>query len=1440
MIISESIVQYPEPGVQLLRFRGDTLTFSVTVPAGETGTAWVRTNIGRARIIREEAIRFVHENLPPLARDWFDIPMSRRTSNTFEITLPLLEIGHFEAKCFFLKTGQPDPLWPPGANTIINVEPADTCCANIIYNAFVRQFGSNKTSGAPESDEMKRGIKALDDRGYTVIPPSGTFRDLISELDFIIGELGCRIIQLLPIHPTPTTYARMGRFGSPYAALSFTGIDPALAKFDPHATPLEQFVELVDAIHQRHGKLILDIAVNHTGWAADLHETHPGWLDREPDGRINVPGAWGVRWEDLTKLNYEHKDLWQYMADVFVTWCRRGVDGFRCDAGYMIPVVTWKYIVAKVRQQYPDTIFFLEGLGGKISDTRSILNIANFNWAYSELFQNYTRQQIESYLPEAIRVSEQEGITVHYAETHDNLRLAEKSRRYARLRTDLCALFAPNGAFGFANGVEWFATQKIVVHQAPSLNWGAAENQIPAIRRLTTLLKHHPAFHDQTKLALVQTGAGDHVALLRHHMLTGKKLLVIANLNENIEALAAWDQSSFPSTRQPLTDLLTGTPFPVIEIDGNPACRLQPAQVVCLTADPGDLSYVDTTGTIGIPPISRIVFQCLRAKALDVHCSLSPAEDLGAFDPDVAAHCLSENPEAFCRSLNAQTEESRVVRWQWPQDARRIVMIPPDYFLLILCDTPFHARISDENRTLAQEESLPTANGRWFALFTHQESSGDHLTRIFQMTVYDPKQAVHTETPLLFLARPDTLFLKRTLVRSDLERHPRMLLLTNGRGAMLRAPLLWGQLQSRYDALLGANLHPDFPVDRWILFSRCRAWVVFQDYSQEIQFNCFHSFHRDDEGRGVWRFHVPTGQGEHVRLTIRMEMLAGDNGVALIFYRHPSARRLQRLTDDRPIKLILRPDIEHRSFHAGTKAYLGPENAWPAAVSARATGFTFAPDPDKSLDMDISTGNFFTEPEWHYMVHRPKDAERGFDPDSDLFSPGYFQSELAGDTAIVLTARAHSPGKKVPLSKPAVFVPIEDSVIHAQTKPATPASAMLAALSDYTVSRGALKTVIAGYPWFLDWGRDALIFTRGLIAVGRFQDAKDVLFQFGRFEKNGTLPNMIQGAEAANRDTADAPLWFIVAVADLIQAETSRAFLDALCGERTVREILFSIANAYMSGTPNGIHMDPHSGLVFSPAHFTWMDTNHPAGTPREGYAIEIQALWYHAIDFLARIDVANKRSRWRGLAKQVQHSILNLYFIEKEGFFSDCRHAGPGTSARSAEPDDALRPNQLLCITLGALTDKDSCRRMLQACETLIVPGAIRSLADRPVRYPLPIVHNGQSLNCPDHPYIGRYAGDEDTQRKPAYHNGTAWTWPFPSFCEAWAMVYGKRAASTARAWLGSSSRLITTGCIGHLPEIMDGDAPHNERGCDAQAWGASEWLRVWNKLLAQQKEER
>jgi glycogen debranching enzyme len=321
-------------------------------------------------------------------------------------------------------------------------------------------------------------------------------------------------------------------------------------------------------------------------------------------------------------------------------------------------------------------------------------------------------------------------------------------------------------------------------------------------------------------------------------------------------------------------------------------------------------------------------------------------------------------------------------------------------------------------------------------------------------------------------------------------------------------------------------------------------------------------------------------------------------------------------------------------------------------------------------------------------------------------------------------------------------------------------------------------------------------------------------------------------------------------------AEGNESFLDKTCGNRKIHEVLMSIGTTIVDGTFNGVRMDQESALVYSPAHFTWMDTDHPAGTRRQGYPVEIQALWIEALDLLVRIDGREPADDpevppvfigfqppdsgadeeptpdWAGLKTLARENLHRFFWQEEEGYFSDCLHTDGYMPASQAIPDDALRPNQLLVVTLGAVNDRNTARRVLAACEELLVPGAIRSLADRPVKHQLAVYHNGELLNDPEHPYQGTYAGDEDTRRKPAYHNGTAWTWQFPLYSEAWAWAYGRPGKQTALAWLTSSIRLMDSGCVGQIPEILDGDIPHHQRGCDAQAWGVSEWVRVWKKI--------
>jgi glycogen debranching enzyme len=221
----------------------------------------------------------------------------------------------------------------------------------------------------------------------------------------------------------------------------------------------------------------------------------------------------------------------------------------------------------------------------------------------------------------------------------------------------------------------------------------------------------------------------------------------------------------------------------------------------------------------------------------------------------------------------------------------------------------------------------------------------------------------------------------------------------------------------------------------------------------------------------------------------------------------------------------------------------------------------------------------------------------------------------------------------------------------------------------------------------------------------------------------------------------------------------------------------------------------------------------------------------------LEQISGGGPRKIWNGLADQAVASVEKYFWLEQKGYYSDVLLAKLGQPAASATADDALRCNCLFLASLGLVSGERARRCVESALRYLVVPGALRTLA--PLRLSVPLANHGNNsrlLNDPSFPYWSRYEGDEDTRRKPAYHNGTAWTWTFPVFCEALAHAwdFSPEALAAARAYLGSMDRLMQEGCIGHLPEIVDGDAPHIQRGCDAQAWGATEALRVWKLLNA------
>ena len=1310
------MTQFPPPGDFLLKWRDDVLKVTLKLDHPKKGRAAFRTNIGNARIRRREIIQETERGVVPLAKAWVDIPLAETAPGVYSADIRLGEVGIFSGKACFFPEGSNVPEWPDGPNTHIKVESLYIKKNNSIYTVFPRQFGS--------------------------------FREIIRRLPTIMDRMGFRIIQTLPPFPVPTSYAVMGEYGCPFAALDFLSVDPAMAEFDEYSTPLDQFLELIDAVHSRRGLFFVDLPANHTGWASTLQTHHPDWFHRDRDGRFVSPGAWGVKWADLVELDYSNSELRSYMADVFLFWCRKGVDGFRCDAGYMIPSETWEYIVARVRDEYPFTVFMLEGLGGKLETTDKLLAEANLDWAYSEIFQTYDRGAFEWYMPQAIARSEKYGTLVHFAETHDNDRLAKSGEVYARLRVQLAALLSWQGAWGIANGVEWYAKEKIDVHGKNDLNWGAKENMVELISKLNFILETDSLFAGESHLEVVTRGEGNTLAVLRTSP-SGAKALILANLDCTNVAKIDWDRSRFDLAEA--LDIIKER-----KVACSSALRLSPGEVVCLEG---------------------------RSKA-----GAKPAK----------------TREDSASKRRSSPKKQMIFHWKFPRDTMREVCIPENHWVEVSADYHFRMSLIDPatGKTIRTYRSDPDEEIHSVVFDApHYKGDGTSSRRlILEMTVYTPGKSTRTKSVFLVPPRADEAKVKLSLAFDEVRNHGDWrTILSNGAGAASQLRVGWGEIHSQYDAILAANPNENCPSDRLNLWTRMRCWLQREGYTRELDKRCTASFRADPAGRvAVWNFHVPCGMGKTAAFTFEVALAQGENAARLKVTRHVGG------ADDvgDQVRLVFRPGIEWRSFHSTTKAFMGAEGLFPSKCRANGNGFVFSPY-EGAFRMRISGGAYHHEPQWDYNVAHTEDARRGQDGSGDIFSPGWISADLKSGESLEIIGEYEKSAEFPAGAKLYCFTDLKDlPALAAGRASSLPiGEAMKEAMKLFIVKRDDLKTVIAGYPWFLDWGRDTFIFMRGMIASGMIEDSLAILKAFAAFEENGTLPNIIYGKTAGNRDTCDAQLWFIRCVQEI---EKAGADVEAL---KTVSRRL--VAN-YLKGTPNGIKVDPDSALVWSPSHFTWMDTNYPACTPRVGYPVEIEALWVSALEYLGE----------RELAKKAKDSIVEYFKVRSDlpvggaecvldGYY-DCLAAPNGERAKDAIPEDTIRPNQLFLLTLGVLDDPS----ILDATEQLLVPGGIRS------------------LNAAHSLYMGVYEGDEDTCRKRAYHNGTVWAWPFAQYAEALA-ASGRCSREGAKQFLATAVESLNSGCIGHVSEIADGDAPHEQKGCTAQAWSVSELLRVWLALV-------
>ena len=728
-------IMEPATGERLVRFVGDRIRFTLHDGSGRNGwRALLRTNLGRAAALRREIIA-AHAGGPVHAGEsWRDVPM-QQNGDAWQIELPLAEAGFFKAKAYLL-----DPKgwqhWPDGQDVGISVHPNFARTANTIYCAFTRLFGATKNLSSPRDKKLEVQLQQLDEKNFTVIPPSGKLRDLARQLPHIVQTLGCRIIHLLPIHPTPTTFARFGRFGSPYAALDLTAIDPALVEFDKRTTGVDQFCEFTHAAHSLGARVFLDIVINHTGWGAALQENHPEFFLRNSDGTFASPGAWGTTWEDLVELKQDDVALWDKIADALLIWCRRGVDGFRCDAGYKIPVPAWQYIIARVQDEFPETIFLLEGLGGAWEATENLLTDGEMQWAYSELFQNYSGRQIADYLDYANRQSSRVGTYVHYSETHDNDRLAARGRAWSLLRNRLCALTSASGGFGFTGGVEWLAAEKIEVHGCSGLAWDNPDNIVSELAQLNRLLAGHPCFFDGAKLTRLSTPDSPVYALLRESA-EGKDTVLVL-VNPDVEKINSFTPA-VSDVKSPISDFKfdsLGQPLPKTGVTKDKITfTLGPGACHCLapTAEPQGLSgdayrRARAQAAWALEALGKIVpvetIDGLDWRWFAGQVERSPANFLAAIS-EFAARGSKSSLVELLRDAEQQKIFPRVIIWTL-LDRRRVTPVPPGHWLLIQDSAPFRATLQMQNA----ECRMQNENGR--AIHVQSIAVGDGQIACFQ------------------------------------------------------------------------------------------------------------------------------------------------------------------------------------------------------------------------------------------------------------------------------------------------------------------------------------------------------------------------------------------------------------------------------------------------------------------------------------------------------------------------------------------------------------------------------------------------------------------------------------------------------------------------------------------------------------------------------------
>jgi predicted glycogen debranching enzyme len=568
------------------------------------------------------------------------------------------------------------------------------------------------------------------------------------------------------------------------------------------------------------------------------------------------------------------------------------------------------------------------------------------------------------------------------------------------------------------------------------------------------------------------------------------------------------------------------------------------------------------------------------------------------------------------------------------------------------------------------------------------------------------------------------------------------------------------------------------------------GWVTGQDV-ERVEFS--------NEVWPTWRFFTRLG----VRVDVEIFVPHGSPAVVVSF-------RLGTLVPG--AKLEVRPLLSGRDFHGSHRE----NGAFDPEPAAHGNALRFQPYRDVPAVLMLSNGRYRHAPDWYRSFFYVEEAARGLSAEEDLASPGVIGFDVAEQEALwVLSADLPRKLALEHESPRPLVARLRQSERQRRSGFATP---LERAADQYRVRRGEGRTLIAGYPWFGDWGRDTFIALRGIsLATGDLGTARSILGEWSGVVSEGMLPNRFSddASAPAEYNSVDASLWFVLAADELLSHPAAPAVLPP-AERRRIESAIDAIVAGYSRGTRHGIRRDDDGLLACGEAgvQLTWMDAKVGdwVVTPRIGKPVEIQALWVHALH------VAGKRDpQLMSWAQAAQRALEQRFWNAERGMLFDV----VDDAHRSGAVDAACRPNQIFAA--GGLP------------LTLLSPERARSVVDaveRELWTPLGL----RSLE-PSHPaYVPHYQGGV-WERDGAYHQGTVWPWLIGPFVEAWVKTRGSTNEAKRHArqqFVAPLYEHLSRAGVGHVSEIVDAEAPHTPRGCPFQAWSVAELLRLERVVLA------